>query len=151
MVGGSEYLPNTTDWYGRWRFVANKENDYLIDREAQSRGESYTGIAGIQMQDQALTENMGPVLNRSLEHLGTSDSMIVRTRLRLLEAVTALRDQGVPPPGVDNPEVYRVRSGGVILPKDTDWIKGTEDLRKAFLEHPDLDPAIVGPVSGVSL
>ena len=31
----SPTLPNTTDWFGRWRPVANQSNDYLIDREAQ--------------------------------------------------------------------------------------------------------------------
>ena len=28
----SEYLPNTSDWLGRWRYVQNPANDYLIDR-----------------------------------------------------------------------------------------------------------------------
>lgn len=42
----TETLPNTPDWFGRWRPVANAANDYLIDREAQ-RTISYTGIAGV--------------------------------------------------------------------------------------------------------
>ena len=31
--GGSDggYLPDTTDWVGRWRMVANASNDYLRD------------------------------------------------------------------------------------------------------------------------
>ena len=37
----------------------------------------------------------------------------------------ALRDQGVTPPGVDNPEVYRQRSGGVVLRRELDWWEGT--------------------------
>jgi hypothetical protein len=36
------------------------------------------------------------------------------------------------PPGVDNPEVYRHRSGGVILPRDADWLEATKGLRQAF-------------------
>ena len=44
-------MPNTADWFGRWRPVANQSNDYLIDREAQ-RTISYTGIAGVFPQDQ---------------------------------------------------------------------------------------------------
>ena len=35
-AGGNEYLPDTTDWLGKFRLVANMENDYLIDREAQT-------------------------------------------------------------------------------------------------------------------
>ena len=44
----------------------------------------------------------------------------------------------------DDPTVYRVRSGGVILPREANWIEATEHLRQAFVEHPDLDLAIIG-------
>ena len=33
--GGFEFLPDTTDWLGKFRLAQNKDNDYLIDREAQ--------------------------------------------------------------------------------------------------------------------
>jgi hypothetical protein len=56
----SPTLPNTADWFGRWRPVANQSNDYLIDREAQ-RTISYTGIAGVFPQDSAVTESMGDI------------------------------------------------------------------------------------------
>ncbi len=65
----SSYLPDSTDWLGRARLAANKKNDYEIDREEQ-RTASYTGISGIFLQDQAVTESMGPIYNRSNEHLG---------------------------------------------------------------------------------
>lgn len=143
-AGGLQYHPNSTGWFGRFRLVQDLANDYLIDREQQRRGQSYTGIAGIPVQDAAVTESMGPIVDRSQEHLGSSDTMIIRTRRRLLDAVRALRDRGVVPPGVDDPAVYLVRSGGVILPEDADWIEATEALRRAFVEHPELDLAIVG-------
>ena len=56
--GPVETLPNTTDWYGRFRAVANANNDYLIDRDQQKTA-SYTGIGSIFLQDQAVTESMG--------------------------------------------------------------------------------------------
>ena len=40
---GTEKLPNTTDWYGRFRLAANAQNDYLIDREWQRSRGDYTG------------------------------------------------------------------------------------------------------------
>src|SRR5262249_35710135 len=80
---GFEFLPETSDWLGKFRLTQNRANDYLIDREAQ-RNETYTGIAGIHQQDQAITESMGQVVNRSIEHLGTSDAMVIRTRRRLI-------------------------------------------------------------------
>ena len=78
-TGRPQFLPNTTDWLGRWRLAANASNDYLIDREVQ-RTQSYTGIDGIHLQDQAITESMGAIADRAQEHLGTSDAMIIRTR-----------------------------------------------------------------------
>jgi phthalate 4,5-dioxygenase oxygenase subunit len=127
--------------------VANASNDYQVDRELQKK-DSYTGITGIHLQDQAITESMGHIYDRSHEHLATSDSMIIRTRRRLIEAAKALRDAGVVPPGVDDPEVYAVRTGGVILPRNADWIESTAELRKAFAKHPELTPAILGNVPG---
>lgn len=138
------YEPTTTDWYGRFRLRPNAGNDYLIDREKQRRMETFTGIDGVHTQDQAVTESEGPIYDRSTEHLGSSDAMIIRTRSRLMGIAVALQNGGAAPPGVDNPEVFRVRGGGVILPRGADWLKETEELRKAFVDHPELDPAIVG-------
>jgi len=129
--GGFEFLPDSPDWLGKFRLAQNKDNDYLIDREAQ-RTQSFTGIAGIHQQDQAVTESMGPIYDRTQEHLGTSDAMVIRTRRRVINAARALRDNAVTPPGVDNPAVYRHRSGGVILPRDCDWLEATKGLREAF-------------------
>jgi phthalate 4,5-dioxygenase len=141
---GEQVLPKTTDWYGRFRLAANIDNDYRIDRDKQRRREDYTGIHGIHTQDQAITESMGTTYDRSQEHLGTSDVMVIRVRRRLMEAARALAERGLTPPGVDQPEVYRVRSGGAYLDRGADWLEATRELRKAFLEHPQLDPAIAG-------
>src|ERR1700730_8622928 len=75
----TETLPNTTDWFGRWRPGANPENDYLIDRAAQ-RTISYPGTPGVLPQDSAVTVSMGEISDRTLEHLAPSDRMIVVTR-----------------------------------------------------------------------
>jgi phthalate 4,5-dioxygenase len=141
---GMEKLPNSTDWYGRFRLVASAGNDYLIDRGWQRSRGDYTGIAGVPTQDQAITESMGPIYDRSFEHLGSSDVMVIRVRRRLMQAARALAEQGLTPPGVDRPDVYRVRSGGCFLPQGADWLEATADLRRAFVEHPELNPAISG-------
>jgi len=130
LAGGHGFLPDTTDWLGRFRLVQNKDNDYLIDRDKQ-RTRSYTGIAGIHQQDQAITESMGPMIDRTQEHLGSSDAMVIRTRRRVLAATRALRDRGETPPGVDDPTVYRYRSGGVVLPRSADWLKATVEMQRA--------------------
>ncbi len=135
--GATSYLPNGTGWYDRWNLTQNAGNDYMIDREAQKTGQNYTGIDGIYLQDQVVTEAMGAVVDRTKEHLGTSDTMVIKTRRRLMSAARNLQEGIVPKP-VDQPELYALRSGGVVMSRDTDWLEGTTELRKAFVKHPGL-------------
>jgi nitrite reductase/ring-hydroxylating ferredoxin subunit len=89
--------------------VRNRANDYLIDRELQGSGKSYTGMKGFGTQDCAIQESMGPIADRTAEHLLACDAAIVKIRRLLLQM---LKDHatGKPLPGM-NPESYRVRSG----------------------------------------
>ncbi len=125
-----KYEPDDGSWLGAWRLADNAANDYGIDRELQ-RTSSYTGIerGGAFLQDQAVTESMGQIYDRTKEHLGTADLMVIRTRSRLLNAAKALQDHGILPPGVDNPAVYRTRSGGIVLPREADWLEATAEKR----------------------
>ena len=116
-----DYLSDTTDWHGRWRPAANASNDYRIDREAQRNDLIYTGISHIHMQDQAITESMGDIVDHSFEHLAPSDQMITRTRRRLLLAARALRDRNETPPGVDTPDLYASIRSGEYIASGTDW------------------------------
>ena len=118
---GCDYLPNTTDWYGRCRLTQNPSNDWMIDRQAQ-KSESYTGIASIHGQDQAVTESMGPITDHEFENLAPSDIMIARTRRRLLRAARAFAKDGEVPPSVDEPEIYTaVRSGDFVTDAKIAW------------------------------
>jgi len=134
-----DYLPDTTDWYGRARPRARAENNYEIDRAAQRNNEIYTGIRMVFMQDQAVTESMGGITDHALEHLVASDQMVARTRRRLLKAAQALRDQGTPPPGVTDPEVmWQARSGSFHTAIHADW-------QEAYAEK--LEQAVRVPVT----
>ena len=75
--------------------------------------------------------------------------MVIRTRKRLIDAAKALRDRGEVPPGVDEPRVYAVRSGGVVLPRGADWIEATRKLRAAWTEYPGLSRSVLGNVPAV--
>lgn len=102
---------------GTFRPLANKDNDYLIDRDAQKAGRTYSGVAGIAMQDASLQESMGPIVDRTRENLVSTDNGIIMARHRLLRAVKSLMERDVAPPGVDVSH-QRVRSAALILPPD---------------------------------
>jgi hypothetical protein len=71
--------------------------------------------------------------------------MIIYTRRALLKAARLLRETGQVPMGVDHPELYAQRSGGVVLPRSAPWFEATAELRKAFVHHtPDEVQASLG-------
>jgi phthalate 4,5-dioxygenase oxygenase subunit len=100
---------------GSDRCVANLDNDFLIDRELQASGKSYTGINGFGVQDCGIQESIGRISDRTREHLGVSDTHIIQLRKMMLKFVKELQD-GSEPPGLD-PRSYRVRSGSFTTPK----------------------------------
>jgi nitrite reductase/ring-hydroxylating ferredoxin subunit len=143
--GGLPLLPNTSDWLGRFRAAVSGATDYDIDREVQRDEQSergFTGLANVPTQDRAISWSQGPLYDRSQEHLGTTDAMVIRVRRRLLEAAKALREHGTTPPGVDQPEVYRQRSGWAILPRGVDYWEYTRDMREAFSREQEAPAAI---------
>jgi phthalate 4,5-dioxygenase oxygenase subunit len=140
-------LDNTTDWYGRFRTAANLSNDFFIDRDLQRslKGPNgYSGIISVNTQDQAMTNSMGPIYDRSQERLGTSDTMIIQSRRRLIAAARQFAETGNTPATVDHPEFYSSRVGSTVLPVDADWLESTRDLRTAFAENTALDWAVTG-------
>jgi len=102
-----------------FKLKANKANDYFIDRDVQ-KTKTYTGIPGINTQDYALQEGMGAIVDRSQEHLGTSDRAIIAARQLLLEGIDAV-ERGEMPRGSD-PATYRnVRAYDDYLQAGQDW------------------------------
>ena len=106
----NDYVPGT------FRPLHNKDNDYLIDRAAQKRGDTYSGVDGIAMQDASLQESMGPIVDRTKENLVSTDNGIIMARHRLLRALKAM-EKGETPPGIAH-EHQRCRSAAVVLPPD---------------------------------
>jgi len=85
MGAAPELIPGT------FEPVVNSKNDYMRDLEAMRRGHS-TGIPGINNQDRALVEAMGPIVDRENEHLGTSDVAIIQARRKLLRLARELAE-----------------------------------------------------------
>jgi phenylpropionate dioxygenase-like ring-hydroxylating dioxygenase large terminal subunit len=117
-----DYAPATSDAYGDVRTAANRGNDYGMDWDVH-RTRMFCGIPGFGVQDQAIQESQGPIVDRTQERLGTSDSAIIHVRRRLMSEARALRDRGAPPSPAD-PESFCVRSASVLLPPDANWVEG---------------------------
>ena len=86
------------------RLKRSLANDFLIDRGVQ-RTSTFSGISGVNTQDVAVQEGMGPIVDRSQEHLGSTDRAIVTMRRLLLEATRTVEGGGTPK-GAD-PSTYR--------------------------------------------
>jgi phthalate 4,5-dioxygenase len=111
--GPEDYIPGT------YQLKRNRDNDYLIDRELQ-RTKTYTGIKGINTQDYALQEGMGPICDRTHEHLGTSDRAIIAARQLLFEALDAV-EHGQAPKGTNPVDYSQVRPVDLEIPRGSRW------------------------------
>jgi phenylpropionate dioxygenase-like ring-hydroxylating dioxygenase large terminal subunit len=101
--------------------LANRSNDYLIDREVQ-RTASFTGIYGINAQDRGLQESMPGVpgerpgiVDRAREHLVASD-LPVSTARRKLVNMAADMQKGTEPTAPQYPDSYQVRAMAKVSP-----------------------------------
>ena len=105
---------------GSERPVRNRDNDYLVDRVRQKK--SFTGIHGLGLQDSAIQESMGPVADRTREHLNRGDEVVIKVRNHLLRM---LREGDALLPGL-KPETYRVRAGFFDTPKGRSLEEGLD-------------------------
>jgi phenylpropionate dioxygenase-like ring-hydroxylating dioxygenase large terminal subunit len=109
--GSGEILPD-------FRSIRNRANDWLIDRRVQ-KTETFSGIEGINNQDIAVQESMGPVVDRTREHLTLSDRAVVAARRLLLQATRTVADGG-DPPGT-GAGYYRARAIEGVIPDGVKW------------------------------
>ena len=118
--------------------LANKRNDYLMDRAGQKSGLTFSGIEGIAMQDASLQESMGAIQDRTRENLCSTDNGIIMARRGLLKAARAARE-GQPIPGLSAAS-QRVRSCSIELPHAVPYQEGA---RHGLFAPPDTDPVSV--------
>jgi nitrite reductase/ring-hydroxylating ferredoxin subunit len=110
--------------------VRNKDNDYMVDREAQRIGRTYTGIYGVREEDCAAQEGMGRIYDRTKEHLGTADLAVIQGRRRLLRGARDLM-AGIEPYAASHGDAYHVRSASQILAREQAWDEGTAEAQLA--------------------
>src|SRR5205807_8905998 len=109
----SELIP------GPYRPKRNRAKDYA-EPDWPLENHRMKRIRYFQDQDVAITESKGPLYDRTREHLGASDAVVIQMRARLLAAARGLQ-KGEEPPCTD-PADYRVRQLSVCLPRSvTAW------------------------------
>ena len=104
--------PTEEDWNRKsqigpdYRRIRNLQNNYLQDRQRQATRD-YTGIENFLNHDGCATESMGPIFDRSREHLGVSDKAVIAVRKFLINAVKEFQDGKEPPHIVRDPAQNR--------------------------------------------
>jgi phthalate 4,5-dioxygenase oxygenase subunit len=122
----SELIPGT------YRPRRNRANDYA-EPDWPLENHRMKRIRYFLDQDVAITESMGPLYDRTREHLGASDAVIIQTRKRLLAAARGLQ-KGEEPPCMD-PADYRVRQLSVCLPRSVEtWWEAVAEHLTAYPE-----------------
>ncbi len=102
-VSPDGYAPKNVEPQSEFYPLVNRENDYGLDRDVQ-RSNLFSGIGSVWLQDRAVTEGMGSILDRTEERLVSSDAPIVHVRRSLIAAARALEADGIqPPPESDFP------------------------------------------------
>jgi hypothetical protein len=135
----------TAEWYITWRADRPITEEEIAVNTAGTSGDpdnfaSNLGTAeGLWNQDRASMEHhwsgfpkslvfedfvcetsMGSIADRTLEHLGPSDVIIVQARRALLEAVRTFAE-GAPPPWRDGVNFGAIRGLATLMEADFDW------------------------------
>ncbi|MCF7549338.1 Rieske 2Fe-2S domain-containing protein [Pseudonocardia sp. WMMC193] len=88
---------------------------------ASMGGDHFTGLPNIVLEDVALQESQGQIMDRTREHLGSSDQFVARTRRFLLKAARDLEASGTLHPDPATLDVRSVRALAVDIPEGQDW------------------------------
>lgn len=129
------YSVEETENYAKWAGLARdgdlldeayrvrrtKANRWMQDRAAMRRGDSFSGIKGVNTEDMAMAESMGAVARRHLENLGPTDLAVVHMRRLMLQSLDRY-EQGGRPVGMAEPVAYDcLRADDRVIPLDTPW------------------------------
>jgi phthalate 4,5-dioxygenase len=111
--------------------LRNLQNNYLQDREQQKR-ETFTGMGQIFLvHDSCATESMGPIYDRSQEHLGISDITVIAVRRFFLQCVRGLQSGKELPHVIRTTEANDMRHVACIATK----IPSTKDPKAYVVEQ----------------
>jgi len=97
------------------------------DRAKMAAGH-FSGINNLLTEDMIVGESMGPIVDRSREYLGTSDTAVARFRRLFLDAIRD-NENGITPRGSGADVPYAAIEGrGVNHPASVDWRDAAQPL-----------------------
>jgi phenylpropionate dioxygenase-like ring-hydroxylating dioxygenase large terminal subunit len=105
-------------------FRATWANRLGQDRARMTR--NWTGLRGLEQEDAVISLSMGPILDRSKEHLVAADRAVVRMRRRVLDNIKIVEGGG-DPIGVQLADLTRVVALDANVAAGTRW----QDLAQA--------------------
>jgi phthalate 4,5-dioxygenase len=132
------------------RFYSEKDCTYRAtwdDRLGQNRArmkENWTGLSGIEQEDAAMSLSMGPIIDRSQEHLVPADRAVVTLRKLLLRSTKSVAEGGDPVAILG--DVSDVCAPDVFLTQDEraswmDIVPGHWKARQADQRQPEPSPS----------
>jgi phthalate 4,5-dioxygenase len=118
-----DYLPKR-GWHDRWGFDAQEQ----ATRTFLGMGED-----DINVHDQWAVESMGAIQDRTREHLGTSDRVIVANRRLLLKAIADVQAGGAAPGAADAAQAAAMRGPDTVdgIAPAGNWALWCEDRLRA--------------------
>ncbi|MGZ5195090.1 MAG: aromatic ring-hydroxylating dioxygenase subunit alpha, partial [Ramlibacter sp.] len=95
--------------------VSGRHNDWGFSADEQ-RTQTYLGMGedDINVHDQWAVESMGPIQDRTREHLGTSDKVIMANRRMLLKAIETVQAGGVAPGVADASQMAAIQGPDTV-------------------------------------
>jgi len=118
-----DYIPN-----------AGRHNNWGFNAEEQ-RTQTYLGMGeeDINVHDQWAVESMGAIQDRTREHLGTSDKVIMANRRALLKAIATVQEGGVAPGIADAAQAELMRGPDTVdgIAPAGDWPSWWQEQARA--------------------
>ncbi|MDB5944153.1 MAG: Phenylpropionate dioxygenase, large terminal subunit [Ramlibacter sp.] len=97
------------------------DNRFGQNREAMSSGSSFSGFSSIRFEDFAVNSAQGPIADRTIENLSSSDLPIVRTRRMLLQAARSAARGELAMPDASTVDWSAIRAVDEVMPAGGEW------------------------------
>lgn len=115
---------NVLRWLGLDQNVFDEDGYFIVpeqDRAAMAAGRSFSGYQGLITQDAVMTTSMGPMYDRSTEHVVPADAAVLRMRRLLIRAARTVAEGG-DPIGLDrHVSTEKISGSAGVIHEGGDW------------------------------